>query len=64
MAPTTPASSAPPSSTPFSSAAGGVTFEAIMEQLQRMHANFSGHLDTLTDVICQMNTRIGRISPR
>ena len=33
-----------------------------MEQLQQMHTNFSGHLDTLTDEMCQMNIRVGRIA--
>ena len=35
-----------------------------MEQLQRMHANFSGHLDTLTDEMCEMNTKVGCIARR
>ena len=35
-----------------------------MEQLQQMHTNFSGHLDTLTDEMCQMNIRVGRIAHR
>ena len=35
-----------------------------MEQLQWMHADFGGYLDYLTDEICQMNTRIGRIACR
>ena len=29
-----------------------------------MHADFSGRLDYLTDEMCQMNTRIGRIARR
>ena len=48
-------SSTPSSSAPSSSAADGETLVAIMEQLQQMHANFGGHLETLTDEICQMN---------
>ena len=36
----------------------GVTFEAIMAQLQRMYAR----LDTLTTELYQMNTHIGRIA--
>ena len=31
-----------------------------MAQLQRMHA----HLDTLSDELCQVNTRVGRIAQR
>ena len=49
-------------SAPSTSKAGGVTLEAIMEQLQRMQADFGGHLDYLTDEMCQMNTRVGRIA--
>ena len=63
-APAAPPSSAPSSSAPSSFAASGVTLKAIMEQLQQIHANFSGHLDTLTDEMCQMNTRVGRITRR
>ena len=29
-----------------------------------MHANFSGRLDYLTNEMCQINTRIGRIARR
>ena len=61
-APIAPHSLAPSSSTPSSSAASGVTLEAIMEQLQWMHADCSGRLDTLTNEMCQMNTRVGRIA--
>ena len=56
-APPTP--SAPYTSTPFSSTSG-VTFEDIMAQLQRMNAR----LDTLSDKLCQVNTRVGRIVRR
>ena len=57
---TTPsASSAPSISVPFSSASG-VTFDAIMVQLQPMDA----HHDTLSDELCQVNIRIGRIARR
>ena len=59
-----PPSSAPTSSTHFYSAVGGVTLEAIMEQLQQIHVDFSGRLDTLTCEMCQMNTRVGRIAHR
>ena len=35
-----------------------------MTQLQQMEANSSGHLDYLTDEMCQMNTRVGCIAHR
>jgi len=54
---TPPASSAPSTSTP-SSSAGEVTLEAIMAQLVHMNA----HLDTFNDELCQVNTRVGRIT--
>ena len=54
---TPPAVTAPSTSSP-SSSAGGVTLETIMAQLVRMVA----HLDTLSDELCQMNTRVGRIA--
>ena len=41
-----------------SSSAGGVTLEAIMAQLVCMDAR----LDTLSDELCQVNTRVGRIA--
>ncbi|XP_050262215.1 uncharacterized protein LOC126706724 [Quercus robur] len=53
---TPPTSSAPSSSTP--SSAGGVTFEVVMAQLQRMDAR----LDTLSDELCQVNTCVGHIA--
>ena len=61
------ASAVPPSSTAsFTSAsssfAAGVTLDAIMEQLQQMHADFGGRFDYLIDEMCQMNTRIGHIA--
>ena len=46
------ASSAP------SSSAGGVTLEAVMGQLQHMDAR----LDTLSDELCQVNTRVSHIA--
>ena len=52
----------PPTSSTLStsapSSAGGVTLDAIMAQLQCMDAR----LDTLTNELCQVNTRIGRIA--
>ena len=35
-----------------------------MVQLQQMEIDFGGRLDYLTDEMCQMNTRIGRIARR
>ena len=43
-----------------SSSAGRVTLEATMAQLVRMNAR----LDTLSDELCQVNTRVGRIARR
>ena len=40
--------------------AGGVTLDAIMAQLQRMDAC----LDTLSDELCLVNTRVGHITQR
>ena len=54
-APPTP--STPSTSTP-SSSTSGVTLEDIMAQLQCMDA----HLDTLSDKLCQVNTRVGCIA--
>ena len=54
-----PASTAPSTSAP-SSLVGGVTLETIMTQLVRMDAR----LDTLSDELCQVNTRVGRITQR
>ena len=51
------ASSTPSTSAP-SSFVGGVTLEAIMAQFVRMDAR----LDTLSDELCQVNTRVGRIT--
>ena len=52
-----PASIAPSTSAP-SSSAGGLTLEVIMARLVGMDA----HLDTLTDELCLVNTRVGRIT--
>ena len=54
---TRPTPSAPSTSAP-SSSTSEVTLEDIMAQLQHMDA----HLDTLSDELCQVNTRIGRIA--
>ena len=61
-APTTPPSSALSFSAPSTTATSGVTLEAIIERLLRMQADFGGHLDYLTDEMCQMNTRVGCIT--
>ena len=52
-----PTSIAPSTSTPFSFTSG-VTLEDIMAQLVRMDAC----LDTLSDKLCQVNTRFSRIA--
>ena len=60
-----PAAFAVPSSSASStSIASGMTLEAIMAQLQQMEVDFGGHLDYLTDEMCQMNTRVSRIAHR
>ena len=56
---TSPASTAPSTSAP-SSSMGGVTLKAIMAQLVHMDA----WLDALSDELCQVNTRVGRIARR
>ena len=53
-------SSLAPSTFAPSSLASGVTLEAIIAQLQRMDAR----LDSLTDEMCQVNTRVGRVAHR
>ena len=55
---TTPPDSSTPSTSAPSSSTGGVTLKAIMAQLVRMDAR----LDTLSDELCQVNTRVGRIA--
>ena len=57
---TTPPASSTPSTSAPSSSAGGVTLKAIMAQLVHMNA----YLDTLSDKLCQVNTRVGCISRR
>ena len=52
LASTTPSTSAP------SSSVGGVTLETIMAQLVRMVSR----VDTLSDELCEVNTRVGRIA--
>jgi len=55
-----PPASIAPSTSATSSSTGGVTLEDIMAQLVRMDAR----LDTLSDELCQVNTRIGRVARR
>ena len=55
---TDPATPAIPSTIAPSSSNGGVTLEAITAQLQCMDA----HLDTLSDELCQVYTRVGCIA--
>ena len=45
-------------STSAPSSTGGVTLKDIMVQLQRINV----HLDTFTDELCQVNTRVSRIA--
>ena len=52
-----PASTDPSTSTP-SSSTGGMTLEAIVAQFVCMDAR----LDTLSDKLCQVNTRVGHIA--
>ena len=57
---TTPLAFTSPSTSAPSSFVGKVTLEAFMAQLVRMNAR----LDTLSDELCQVNTRVGRIARR
>ena len=57
---TDPPASTIPSTFAPSSSSGGVTLEAITAQFQCMDAR----LDTLSDELCQVNTRVGRIARR
>ena len=50
----------PPASIAPLSSAGGVTLEAIIALIVHMDA----HLDTLSDELCQVNTRVSRIARR
>ena len=56
---TPPTPSTPSTSTP-SSSMSGVTLEDIMAQLQHMDAC----LNTLSDELCHVNTRVGHIARR
>ena len=57
---TDPPTSTIPSTFGPSSSGGGVTLEAITAQFQCMDAR----LDALSDELCQVNTRVGRIAQR
>ena len=54
----TPPTSSTPSTSTLSSSVGRVTLKAIMAQLVRMDSL----LDTLSDKLCQVNTRVSRIA--
>ena len=54
----TPLASSAPSTFAPSSSVNEVTLEAIMAQFVCMDAR----LDTLSDKLCQVNTRVGRIA--
>ena len=56
----TPLASSAPSTSAPSSFTGGVTLEEVMAQFQCMDAR----LDTLSDELCQVNTRICHIARR
>ena len=53
-----PLASIVPSTSAPSSSVGGVTLETIMAQLVRMVSR----VDTLSDELCEVNTRVGRIA--
>ena len=52
------------SSIPSSTSGVEAFLSAILDQLLHMRVHFSGHLDYLSDEMCQMNTRIGCIACR
>ena len=54
----TPSASSTPSTSASSTSTGGVTIEAVIEQLQRMDACF----DTLTTELYQLNTCVSHIA--
>ena len=53
-----PPTSLPPSTSAPSSSVGSMTFDVIMAQLHCIDA----HLDTLSDELYQVNTRVGRVA--
>ena len=52
------------SSIPSSTSGVEAFLSAILDQLLHMRVHFGGHLDYLSDEMCQMNTRIGCIACR
>ena len=50
------------SSTPSCFSRVDVSLVDIMDQLQHMRVDFGSRLDHLSDEMCQMNTKIGRIT--
>ena len=50
------------SSAPSTSSRVEASLATILDQLQHMHADFGSRLDHLSDEMCQMNIRIGRIA--
>ena len=54
----------PPSSAPSFSSRVNASLIAILDKLQHMRANFGSCLDHISNEMCQMNTRIGRIARR
>ena len=57
-----PASQPSFSFAPPPSSRAEVSLAAIIDQFQLIRANFGRHLDHLSDEMCQMNTKIGRIT--
>ena len=65
VAPTNPAAPSSQSSSSFASSSSfraPVSLVEVMEQLQHMHADLGSHLDHLSNEMCQMNIKIGRIA--
>ena len=62
--PIAPSSRPSSSSAPSSSSQAVISLVNIMEKFQHMHADFGSRLDHLSDEMCQMNTKIGRIAHR
>ena len=54
----------PPSSAPSFSSKVNASLIAILDKLQHMRANFGSCLDHISNEMCQMNTKIGRIAHR
>ena len=54
----------PFSSAPSFSSRVNASLIAILDKLQHMRANFGSCVDHISNEMCQMNTRIGRIARR